>query len=323
MNGKARVGASRVAGRAARRLHDEQHDRQRPRRARGVLGKAQLLFDPGANWETRLILSGERARDGDYALQRSRRAARQARSRRRATSRASPHRDVFDTTVCTALEGARVALTTTTGFVNWKTEDATDLDYTPLPLVAPQQRRRSLPVHAGSARRVRGRAPVAPVGLLSLALAGGRLPLHAELRPGRREQLRAVRAVAVRSPSPSIRRRRRPSSTIAASAVFGQATVTLERAAGPDGRRALRSREQGRALRRLLRRRSRPATPSTRARTFSNVSPQFAVAYRVAARQDCVCRSPARLQGRRLQSRVAAGQRESTTRSTPGTSRAA
>ena len=29
----------------------------------------------------------------------------------------------------------RVSLTSTTGFLNWKTEDATDLDYTPLPLI--------------------------------------------------------------------------------------------------------------------------------------------------------------------------------------------
>jgi hypothetical protein len=34
----------------------------------GLFGKAQLLLTPAANWEARLIYSGERARDGDYAL---------------------------------------------------------------------------------------------------------------------------------------------------------------------------------------------------------------------------------------------------------------
>jgi iron complex outermembrane recepter protein len=33
-----------------------------------IFGKAQLLWTPAANWETRFIVGGERARDGDYAL---------------------------------------------------------------------------------------------------------------------------------------------------------------------------------------------------------------------------------------------------------------
>ena len=96
--------------------------------------KGQLLFTPAANWETRLILTGERARDGDYALQ-------DLGSLRRTPFTAArdfegyTHRDVFATTINNRLEGSRVALTTSTGFVKWKTEDATDLDYTPLPLL--------------------------------------------------------------------------------------------------------------------------------------------------------------------------------------------
>jgi iron complex outermembrane receptor protein len=96
-------------------------------------GKAQLLWTPAADWETRVIVSGERARDGDYALTDL------------AALRATPfhtardyegftHRDVFATTVMTRREGARVALSTTTGFVKWTTDDSTDLDYSPLPL---------------------------------------------------------------------------------------------------------------------------------------------------------------------------------------------
>jgi iron complex outermembrane receptor protein len=45
------------------------------------------------------------------------------------------HRDVVNTTVLARREGARLAFSTTTGFVRWKTADATDLDYSPLPLV--------------------------------------------------------------------------------------------------------------------------------------------------------------------------------------------
>jgi iron complex outermembrane receptor protein len=96
--------------------------------------KGQVLFTPSSSWETRVILNGERARDGDYALSDL------------GGLRANPfhtmrdfegytHRDVFGTTILNRHEGMRVSLTSTTGFLNWKTEDATDLDYTPLPLI--------------------------------------------------------------------------------------------------------------------------------------------------------------------------------------------
>jgi iron complex outermembrane receptor protein len=96
--------------------------------------KGQVLFTPSSNWETRVIVNGERARDGDYALSDL------------GGLRANPfhtmrdfegytHRDIFGTTVLNRLEGMRVSLTSTTGFLSWKTEDATDLDYTPLPLI--------------------------------------------------------------------------------------------------------------------------------------------------------------------------------------------
>ncbi len=96
-------------------------------------GKAQLLWTPAAEWETRVIVTGERARDGDYAL--SDLAALRATPFRTARDyEGYTHRDIFATTVTTRREGARLALSTTTGFVRWKTDDSTDLDYSPLPL---------------------------------------------------------------------------------------------------------------------------------------------------------------------------------------------
>jgi iron complex outermembrane receptor protein len=96
-------------------------------------GKAQLLYAPSSRWETRLIVSGEGAEDGDYAL-----ADLDA-------VRATPftvahdfegytHRNVFNTTVLNRFEGGRLSITATTGFVRWDTDDQTDLDYTPQPL---------------------------------------------------------------------------------------------------------------------------------------------------------------------------------------------
>jgi iron complex outermembrane recepter protein len=45
---------------------------------------------------------------------------------------------VLSTTVLLRREGRRLTLSSTTGVVNWKTEDLTDLDYTPLPLLTRQ-----------------------------------------------------------------------------------------------------------------------------------------------------------------------------------------
>ena len=97
-------------------------------------GKAQLLFVPNANWEGRVIFTGERARDGDYSLNDV------------AALRANPfhaardfegfaNRDIVGTTVLVRRAGGPVTFTSTTGFLNWKTQDVTDLDYTPRPIV--------------------------------------------------------------------------------------------------------------------------------------------------------------------------------------------
>jgi iron complex outermembrane receptor protein len=97
-------------------------------------GKGQILWKPTARWETRVMFTGERARDGDYALNDL------------GSIRANPfhasrnvegytHRDIIAPTVQTAYAGSKIDVTTTTGFLHWKTEDLTDLDYTALPLV--------------------------------------------------------------------------------------------------------------------------------------------------------------------------------------------
>jgi iron complex outermembrane receptor protein len=99
----------------------------------GTFGKIQFLLLPSQNWEARVIVSSERDRDGDYAL--SDLAA--ARSNPFAVARdfeGYTNRDVTSTAVLLRGDGERVSLTSSTGFVGWSTEDATDLDYSPLPL---------------------------------------------------------------------------------------------------------------------------------------------------------------------------------------------
>jgi iron complex outermembrane receptor protein len=99
----------------------------------GTFAKGQLLVTPNANWEGRVIFAHERNRDGDYALGDL------------SAIRATPHRvsrnfegftnrDINNFTVNLRGTGQNIAIESTTGFVAWKTEDATDLDYSPLPL---------------------------------------------------------------------------------------------------------------------------------------------------------------------------------------------
>ena len=95
-------------------------------------GKGQLLWTPSSIWETRLIITGERARDGDYALN-DLEALRQNPFHAARDFEGETNRDVLATTVLTRREGQKISFSSTTGFVNWKTQDLTDLDYTPFP----------------------------------------------------------------------------------------------------------------------------------------------------------------------------------------------
>ena len=98
-----------------------------------TFGKAQLIWVPARNWEARVIFSAERDRDGDYALM-DLDAARERPFLVQRDFDGYTRRDVRATTVMLRGDGERVSLTSSTGFVSWQTEDATDLDYTPLPL---------------------------------------------------------------------------------------------------------------------------------------------------------------------------------------------
>ena len=96
--------------------------------------KGQMLFKPEINWEARVIVTGERARDGDYGLNDV------------AALRANPfhasrdfegfaNRDIFGTTIHVRRTGGPLIFSSTTGIVKWTTQDVTDLDYTAQPLI--------------------------------------------------------------------------------------------------------------------------------------------------------------------------------------------
>jgi iron complex outermembrane receptor protein len=80
------------------------------------------------------MLTMERARDGDYGLNDL--AALQANPFHSSrTVEGFTHRDIVAPTVQVTRAGRRVDFASTSGFLKWKTEDFTDLDYTALPLV--------------------------------------------------------------------------------------------------------------------------------------------------------------------------------------------
>ncbi len=105
-------------------------------------GKGQLLWTPVRNWETRVIINGERDRDGDYALS-DLGGLRQNPYHTARDFEGYTHRDIFGTTILNRYEGAGLSVTSTTGFLDWKTDDVTDLDYTPLPLLTRDNREES------------------------------------------------------------------------------------------------------------------------------------------------------------------------------------
>ncbi len=110
-----------------------------------TFGKAQLLLTPAANWEARVIYTGERARDGDYALN----DLASLRARPFHTSRdveGHTDRDVNAATIVARHAGRKLTFTTTTGIVRWKTDDLTDLDYSPLPLLTRTNAEKALQV---------------------------------------------------------------------------------------------------------------------------------------------------------------------------------
>src|SRR5688572_2972075 len=99
----------------------------------GTFAKAQVMLQPNANWESRVIYAHERNRDGDYALG-DLDAIRVTPHRVARDFEGFTNRDINSVTFNLRGTGQNFSVEGNTGFVKWNTEDATDLDYSPLPL---------------------------------------------------------------------------------------------------------------------------------------------------------------------------------------------
>ena len=98
----------------------------------GTFAKAQVLWTPAQNWETRFIYTHERDRDGDYALG-DLDAIRQNPFHVSRDYEGFTNRDVNGGTILLRGDGERFAFRSSTGFLKWTTADQTDLDYSPMP----------------------------------------------------------------------------------------------------------------------------------------------------------------------------------------------
>jgi iron complex outermembrane receptor protein len=254
--------------------------------------KAQAMWTPAANWEARFILSGERARDGDYALN-DLAALRARRLRSSRDFEGSTHRDIVAPTVLLRRTGRTVELSTTTGLVRWETNDATDLDYSPLPLITRTNRERdrqfTQEVRLASARD----ADVPLTGAVSLRWQTGVF-----LFTQKYEQ-EAVNAFSpfVLSPLAGFPvAQTSPDAALddAGVGVYGRGTFTLrERVEATVGLRGDYEKKEA-SLNTFFLPAIAPPTTVNAERSFSDVSPHFSVAYHLTPARQMVYASAAR-----------------------------
>jgi iron complex outermembrane receptor protein len=93
----------------------------------------------------RLIVTGQRDQDGDYGLN-DLAALRQNPFHSSRDFEGIVERDVLSSTAQIRWEGSRFTFGSTTGVVNWKTRDVTDLDYTARPLIVRDNKERDVQI---------------------------------------------------------------------------------------------------------------------------------------------------------------------------------
>ena len=238
--------------------------------------KAQLLWIPNSAWEARVIFTGERARDGDYGLNDV------------AALRANPfhaardfegyaNRDVIGTTIQARRVGGPVVFSSTTGFLNWKTQDVTDLDYTPRADPDARQHGEGLPVHRrkfASLRRTTGRSGLRPARL--------RWQTGVSLFTQAYQQ-DAINSYAPFLFAPFPVSQHTPLSKLDdfGLGVFGQGTFTFNDRLDLTAGARVDYEDKSATLQNFYDPAILPGTSVDADKSFSNVSPQVALAYRV------------------------------------------
>ena len=284
--------------------------------------KGQVLFKPASEWETRVIVSGERARDGDYALN-DLAAVRQNPFHVSRDYEGHTDRDIFNTTILARREGTRLTFSSTTGFVKWNTFDSTDLDYTPLPIATRDNHEDDFQFTQEVRVASAAASPIKMSDSAGAALAERAVPLHPELRPARRQHVLAVRRLAGDRRAASRARARMRSSTMSGSGSTVRARSHSRSARSSRSAHACDHESKDADLKTSTNPPLAPPTSVVASRSFSDVSPQFAATFQHQAADDGVrvSKSRATRPAASTRSRLRAARR--TPKSTRGTSRAA
>lgn len=247
----------------------------------GTFAKAQLMLTPNANWQARVIYSHERNRDGDYALG-DLNAIRANPFEVMRDFEGFTNRDINATTVRLRGTGLNLSIEATTGFVKWTTEDETDLDYTPLPLATRSNAEEDFQFTQEVRIASPENAPLQLSDTVTLKWQGG-----LEYFNQNYEQL-AVNSLSPFVLSPMIPfavAQTSPESAIDSSGIglFGHATVTLKEKADLIVGLRFDHEQSDAVLNTFFTPAIAPANLVTAEDSFSDVSPQFAVAYRPVA----------------------------------------
>jgi iron complex outermembrane receptor protein len=240
--------------------------------------KGQVLWTPTPSWEARVIVTGERARDGDYALNDV--AALRANPFHASRDvEGSTDRDIIGTTVLARHTGSRVVFSSTTGFLNWKTRDITDLDYTPQPILTRDNTEQDF--QFTQELRLASAQPLALGQHARLRWQGGVFLFTQSYEQD------AVNSYSPFVIGPSAVSEHSPLSSLddAGIGVFGQATVALSTRLEITGGARVDYENRSAALESFYEPAIAPRQLVDAERSFSNVSPHAAVSYRLVPDQ--------------------------------------
>jgi iron complex outermembrane recepter protein len=243
-----------------------------------AFGKGQLLWQPDNRWEARAMFTVERARDGDYGLN-DVAALRNNAFHASRNVEGYTHRDVIAPTFHVTRAGRRVDVSSVTGFLKWKTADLTDLDYTAAPIATRSNVEEDFQfteeVRVSSANT----APVALSNTVGLKWQAGVFLFTQHYTQD------AINSYSPFVLSPLVTfpvSQHSPQSTLddRGLGVYAQGTFTVARSLDLIvGVRADREHKEA-DLQTFYTPPIAPLQMVTASRDFSNVSPQFAVAYR-------------------------------------------
>ena len=237
-------------------------------------GKGQLLWKPAAGWQARAIVSGQRARDGDYALN-DLEALRANPFHSSRNYEGFTNRDIFGTTILAEHTGTSLRFSSTTGFLKWTTEDSTDLDYSAAPLIVRDNNEDDFQFTQEA--RV---ASITPVKLSTNAALRWQGGVFLFTQNYQQDAVNMISALA--SPAGFAINQYSPVSELDdfGFGVFGQGTVTYKEKLDLVAGARVDYESKNADLKTFYDPAIAPPTVVLDDETFANVSPQFAASYR-------------------------------------------